>query len=159
MLKFVTGDFFDYKADIRINTVNCVGVMGTGVALAFKNKFPKMYKEYRSLCKRQKIDPSHPHVWREKDLIIINLPTKIDWRNPSEYSYIEENLVWLRNYLLKKEDLVITLPALGCGHGKLSWKKVKEMIEDYLDDLSVEILVFPPSSSKRISSHTYKELY
>lgn len=57
MIKYVEGDFFDYDTDIRINTVNCVGVMGAGVALAFKNKYPDMYKEYVSVCKNNQIEP------------------------------------------------------------------------------------------------------
>ncbi|GCF83116.1 macro domain-containing protein [Bacillus cereus] len=156
MLKFVSGDFFDYDADIRINTVNCVGVMGKGVALVFKKKFPGMFIDYRNACNRNEVKPGKPHVWKDENLFssctIINFPTKVDWRNPSEYEYIEEGLIWLRQYLLEKENSTVTLPALGCGHGGLDWNKVKIMINKYLSDLNAQILVFEPSSSTRTSN-------
>ncbi|MDC4251911.1 macro domain-containing protein [Clostridium perfringens] len=154
MIEFVSGDFFDYDADIRINTVNCVGVMGAGVALVFKKKYPDMFLDYSNACKRKEVQPGKPHVWEYSDLLsnftIINFPTKVHWRNPSEYWYIEEGLIWLRSFLLKREKSIVTLPALGCGHGGLEWQKVKLMIEKYLGDLSAKVLVFEPSSSIQI---------
>lgn len=151
MIEFVTGNFFDYDADIRVNTVNCVGVMGAGVALMFKNKFPEMFKDYYKACKENKVSPGNPHIWEDIDLFssltIINFPTKVHWKNPSEYEYIEKGLIWLRKYLEDKENTTMTLPALGCGHGGLDWEKVKELIIQYLGDLDVKILVFEPSSS------------
>lgn len=152
MIKYVSGDFFEYDADIRINTVNCVGVMGTGVALEFKNRYPEMFKAYVKVCKENGIEPGRPYVWEEIDLfsrcIIINLPTKIHWKNPSEYEYIEKDLLWLKDYLMdKNEDCVVTLPALGCGHGGLDWGIVKKQIVYYLGELRAKILVFEPASS------------
>lgn len=154
MIKYVSGDFFDYIADIRINTVNCVGVMGAGVALEFKTRYPEMFKSYVKVCKQHRIAPGEPYVWEEYDLFsrctIVNLPTKIHWREPSEYEYIEKDLIWLKNFLSKQsKDSVVTLPALGCGHGGLDWRIVKKQIEYYLGNLSLEILVFEPSSSNR----------
>lgn len=154
MLEFVKGDFFDFDADIRINTVNCVGVMGAGVALAFKNKYPEMFKEYVRQCKEKEITPGKPSVWKQEDMFskgieIINFPTKNHWRNPSEYEYIEEGLIWLSNYLKNKEGLTITLPALGCGHGGLDWERVKLLILKYLEETSNRILVFEPEASKK----------
>lgn len=166
MLKFVAGDFFDFDADIMVNTVNCVGVMGAGVALAFKNRFPSMYQHYVEQCKAGEIRPGRPSVWLNKDMIskdveIINFPTKDDWRRPSEYSYIEDGLQWLSVYLKEKEGRVITLPALGCGHGGLEWVKVKALIEYYLQDSSAEIFAFEPSSSKSAGRvvKSYKKYY
>lgn len=153
MLKFVQGDFFDYEADIRINTVNCVGVMGAGVALLFKNKYPKMFNDYSNACLKGEVKIGKPHVWVEDDmfskLTIINLPTKNHWRNPSKYEYIDKGLEWLKNYLLDKENSTITIPALGCGHGGLDWAIVKDMIDKYLSDLNTIIYVFTPESSTK----------
>lgn len=154
MLEFVKGDFFDFDADIRINTVNCVGVMGAGVALAFKKKYPEMFKEYARQCKEKEIAPGKPTVWKQGDMFskgieIINFPTKNHWRNPSEYEYIEDGLIWLSNYLKNKEGLTITLPALGCGHGGLDWGKVKRLILKYLEKTSNNILVFEPEASQK----------
>lgn len=160
MIEFVTGDFFDYEADIRINTVNCVGVMGAGVALEFKKRYPKMFKAYVDVCKNNKIEPGVPFLWEEYDLfstcIIINLPTKIHWKDPSEYIYIEKDLIWLRDYLKdKKSNVVVTLPALGCGHGGLNWNIVKERINYYLKHISAKVLVFEPSSSNKNISNSF----
>ncbi|MGO3644977.1 MAG: macro domain-containing protein, partial [Pseudoalteromonas sp.] len=84
-----------------------------------------------------------------KGIEIINFPTKNHWRNPSEYEYIEDGLIWLSNYLKNKEGLTITLPALGCGHGGLDWGEVKRLILKYLEKTSNNILVFEPEASKK----------
>jgi len=165
MIRFVQGNFFDYKADIRINTVNCVGVMGAGVALLFKNKYPEMNTEYVKLCNQGLIRPGRPHVWKSKnlfsesseDVVIINFPTKDDWKKPSEYSYIIDGLKWLKTYLQDKPNSIITIPALGCGHGGLDWEKVKEMIIDNLSGLETEILVFEPKSSHISNIHSSEQ--
>jgi len=82
-----------------------------------------------------------------EDIEIINFPTKDDWKKPSEYSYVEDGLVWLSNYLRSKEGKTVTLPALGCGNGGLDWSRVKNLIEKYLNDSPANILVFEPSNS------------
>lgn len=155
MIEFVKGDFFDFDADVRVNTVNCVGVMGAGVALAFKEKYPDMFKQYAKECAQGLIRPGMPSVWKNDDMFvkgieIINFPTKNHWRKPSEYEYIESGLKWLSEYLKQKNHSIITLPALGCGHGGLDWAKVKCLIENNLADLHHKILVFEPSSSKNV---------
>ncbi|MCD0466098.1 macro domain-containing protein [Flavobacterium sp. ENC] len=154
MIKFVEGNFFDYKADIRINTVNCVGVMGAGVALQFKTKYPEMFKEYLKSCNENNVQIGRPHVWtnnsifnEEENIIIINFPTKLHWKNPSEYDYVEKGLNWLSNFLLGHEGKTITVPALGCGHGGLDWNIVKKMISKHLSKSKLDILVFAPESS------------
>lgn len=154
MIEYVSGDFFDYEADIRINTVNCVGVMGKGVALEFKKRYPDMFKEYVAVCHRHEIAPGMPHVWEEYDLFtkctIVNLPTKIHWKNPSKYEYIERDLIWLKDFLAEKDKSVtVTLPALGCGHGGLNWDIVRGQILHYLGNVPAKILVFEPASSNK----------
>lgn len=145
MIEFVAGDFFDYVADIRVNTVNCVGVMGAGVALLFKDRFPDMFIDYFKACENKEIKPGKPHVWHDNNMFskttIINFPTKIHWENPSEYEFVEKGLVWLKEYLINKEYSTVTLPALGCGHGGLDWNVVKELIIKYLGDVKAKILV------------------
>lgn len=159
MIEFVEGDFFDFDADVRVNTVNCVGVMGAGVALAFKNKYPEMFKEYVKQCKRNQITPGNPSVWKEGDMFtkgieIINFPTKDHWRNPSEYEYVERGLIWLSAYLKDREGLTVTLPALGCGHGGLDWEKVKHLIVEHLEMTPNRILVFEPVASRNVLTLT-----
>jgi len=153
MIKFTSGDMFETNADIRINTVNCVGVMGAGVALAFKNKYPDMYKDYQRECKKEKVKPGKMHIW--KNLTgdwIINFPTKDHWRKPSRYEDIETGLIALRTYLLDKGPIHITLPALGCGNGGLDWNRVKRMIEEHLGNLDANIDVFEPLDSHKAGS-------
>lgn len=154
MIKSTTGNFFDVEATIRVNTVNCYGAMGAGVALQFKNMFPTMFNEYKQLCRNNEIEIGKLHIWKSDDifsnLTIINFPTKDHWKDPSLYEYVEKGLNALRDYLLTISPQVITLPALGCGHGGLDWEIVKPMIYDKLDSLNHEILLFEPESSQNI---------
>ena len=159
MIHFVTGDIFDTAADIRVNTVNCVGVMGAGVALAFKRRFPEMFADYQEACRRGHYTPGCIQVHRSDDHEwIINAATKNDWRRPSQYAWIESILAQLREFIFDnaarvdtsgedRRKLHITIPALGCGHGGLEWGRVKAMIVDYLSDLDAEIFVFAPCDS------------
>lgn len=140
---------FEAQVDVRVNTVNCVGVMGTGLALAFKNRYPEMFKEYQIACRDGRVRPGALHIW--KSLTgdwIINFPTKRDWRDPSRYEDILAGLSELRRYLLEQGHVLVALPALGCGHGGLDWNKVSKMIENSLGDLDAHILVFEPADSR-----------
>lgn len=150
MLEFTQGDMFEAPADIRVNTVNCVGVMGAGVALAFKQRYPDMFKDYQSACKDGQVRPGRMYVWKslEGDWII-NFPTKRDWRDPSRYEDIEAGLDDLRAYLEGVGPVTVALPALGCGNGGLDWDRVSTMIRDKLDGLDAHILVFAPSASRQ----------
>ena len=154
MITLTKGNFFDFEASIRINTVNCFGAMGAGVALQFKNMFPKMFAEYKRLCNNKEINIGKLHIWKSDDifsnLTIINFPTKDHWKDPSKYEYIDEGLYALHQYLKKIPRQTITLPALGCGHGGLDWEIVKPMIFERLDSLEHNILVFEPESSQNI---------
>ncbi|MEH6671091.1 macro domain-containing protein [Halopseudomonas sp.] len=157
MIEFVSGDFFDFDADIMINTVNCVGVMGAGVALAFKKRFPEMFDDYAEKCSLGVIRPGLPSVWLQKDMIskdieVINFPTKKHWKNPSEYHYVDDGLEWLSKYLEGKSGKVVTLPALGCGHGGLDWDRVRSMISEKLKDSPAHIYVFEPFDSVKAAS-------
>jgi putative DNA methylase len=151
MLRFTTGDMFETPADIRVNTVNCVGVMGAGVALAFKNRFREMFNSYKRECDAGRLRPGELHVWKTlTGEWIINFPTKRHWRDKSRYEDIEAGLVALRRYLAQVGNLRVTLPALGCGHGGLDWIRVSEMIRQHLDGLEANIVVFDPEDSRVI---------
>jgi O-acetyl-ADP-ribose deacetylase (regulator of RNase III) len=150
MIEFTKGDMFEAPVDVRVNTVNCEGVMGAGVALAFKNRYPDMFKDYQSACRDGRVRPGTLHVW--KSLAgdwVINFPTKRDWRDPSRYEDILSGLDALRNYLREQGPISVALPALGCGHGGLDWGKVSSMIKDSLGDLDVRVLVFEPADSRK----------
>ena len=150
MIKFIRGDMFETSADIRVNTVNCVGVMGAGVALTFKTKYPSMFKDYQKECKKGRVNPGKMNIWKNlSGDWIINFPTKKHWRKPSRYEYIEEGLFDLRKYLRNKGQIRVTLPALGCDRGGLDWERVKRMIEERLGGLDATIFVFEPMDKSR----------
>lgn len=145
MVKIQHGEIFDIPADIRVNTVNCVGVMGAGVALSFKNRYPDMFRDYKRACKAGDVKPGRLHVWKNLESEwIINFPTKIDWREPSKYEYIEAGLKSLREFLSQHKDVKVVMPPLGCGLGGLDWGKVSSMIHESLLDLESEIIVLEP---------------
>lgn len=148
MINFVDGSLFDQKFDIIINTTNCVGIMGKGVALEFKKRYPKMFKEYRKLCLNKKFTPGDIWVWNKNEDHIINFMTKDHWRNPSKYQYIKKGLKLLHEYLKQFNSIKIAIPALGCGHGGLDWKIVSKLITENLQDLNIEIYIFNPTNLK-----------
>lgn len=139
-IRFVKGDMFESHYDYRINTVNCYGIMGKGIALDFKNRYPEMFRAYKIFCKQGKLKPGILHCYEN----VINFPTKIHWRNPSEYAYIRDGLLVLRHHLINNCDnnTKIAIPRLGCNLGGLDWKIVKKMILEYLQDLDVTIDVY-----------------
>jgi|SRR6185437_3199482 len=158
MLEFVKGDLFDVPADIRVNTVNCVGVMGAGVALAFKQRYPEMFKDYQRDCKDGQVTPGTMHVW--KSLTgdwIINFPTKRNWRERSRYEDIDAGLDDLRSYLKEFGSVTVALPALGCGHGGLDWDRVSEMIRRKLEGIDAHVLVFEPAASRKAGKAVTKQ--
>jgi O-acetyl-ADP-ribose deacetylase (regulator of RNase III) len=150
MIHFTLGNFFDLPVDIRVNTVNCVGVMGKGIALEFKNRYPDMFKAYKTACKRGEVKLGKLHIWTRQQgngldsAWIINFPTKKHWRNNSEYVDIFAGLWELYWYLKECGKVSVALPALGCSNGGLDWKRVSQMIQDILGDLEADIYVFPP---------------
>ena len=149
MIEFTKGDMFAMPVDARVNTVNCVGVMGAGVALAFKKRYPNMFREYQLECMADRIAPGKLYIWKAPNgERIINFPTKRDWQDPSRYEDIESGLEALRNYLSAQGAISVALPALGCGHGGLDWSRVSAMITDALSGLDAHIFVFEPADSR-----------
>lgn len=114
---------------VPVCTVNCVGIMGKGVALEFKNRYPNFYEDYRKACKKNEIKIGECKLWEYNtfftNLCIITFPTKTHWKYNSEYSYIEKGLDSLNAINCEKP---IILPRLGCGNGGLNWNIVREMI-------------------------------
>lgn len=126
--------------------------MGKGIALQFKNMFPNNFKLYTIACKRKELKIGELLVTEEKTLlrgekIIINFPTKTNWRLPSEYSYIETGMVQLVKVIKEKKLKTIAIPPLGSGNGGLDWNKVKVILEKHLSDLTCEIYIYEPSAA------------
>lgn len=108
-----------------------------------------MFNDYKDRCKRGIVIPGVPYEYQiNENLSIINFPTKNHWKYQSEYTWINTGLDWLSQYLSSRTDKIITLPALGCGHGGLDWNIVKDMIIYYLSNSNNKILVFNPNSSR-----------
>lgn len=144
---FKTGDIFsEPNLTHIINTVNCVGVMGKGLALEFKKRYPKVYEEYKENCDRSEYKPGSIFFsYQYLDITIINFATKDHWRNPSQIEWIEKGLIALRAALENHSDYSVGIPPLGCGLGGLHWKDVKSLIIRHLGDLPTRIVVFEPA--------------
>ncbi len=151
MIHYIKGNLFDSKAIALVNTVNTIGVMGKGVALQFKQQFPENTKLYIKACKEGTIGIGKLLVTKDTSLhtgekIIINFPTKTDWRKPSEYSYIEAGLKSLVQFIQEKNITSIALPPLGAGNGGLNWVQVKETLGKFLSELHCEIYIYEPTA-------------
>jgi O-acetyl-ADP-ribose deacetylase (regulator of RNase III) len=151
MIRFVTGDILTSDVEALVNTVNCVGVMGRGVALQFKNAFPNNYKAYVAACAKQEVQPGKMFVYQTHSFnnpkYIINFPTKRHWKGKSRLEDIESGLVDLVEVIKHREIKSIALPPLGSGLGGLDWSVVRRMIEIALGKLEdIDVLVFEPSS-------------
>ncbi|SDE34999.1 O-acetyl-ADP-ribose deacetylase (regulator of RNase III), contains Macro domain [Mucilaginibacter pineti] len=149
MITYVKGNLLEDKAEALVNTVNTVGVMGKGIALAFKQAFPHNFRVYADACKTGtfgigKILPVRDTNLLYGDKLIVNLPTKAHWRQPSEYEFVEAGLIALVDYLKANAVGSLALPALGCGNGGLRWDVVKPMIERYLEQFDIDIVVYEP---------------
>jgi len=150
MIEFKKGDLLASADSVLVNTVNSVGVMGKGIALQFKDEFPHNYAVYVDACRTGKLYPGKILVVKDcssryGEKTIVNFPTKMHWRNPSEYEYIEKGLIELRKYILTDHVASISIPPLGCGNGGLDWRRVKPMIIDALSDLQITIHVYEPN--------------
>src|SRR5690348_6550875 len=106
-MEFTKGDMFDISVDARVNTVNCEGVMGAGVALAFKTRYPEMFDDYVNACREERIRPGTLHIWKRPGEWVINFPTKRAWRDPSRYEDILSGLEALREYLLAQGPISV----------------------------------------------------
>jgi O-acetyl-ADP-ribose deacetylase (regulator of RNase III) len=157
MLHISTGNLLDAEVDALVNTVNTEGVMGKGVALQFKKKFPEIYEPYRLACEAGEVRPGQMHVFTRDSLIgpryIINFPTKRHWRSPSRLEDIASGLDALKQEISRLNIHSVALPPLGCGNGGLAWADVHRLIQEKLKSLEdVQIMIYPPSGSPDAAS-------
>lgn len=151
MIEIKSGDMFEGSADALVNTVNCVGVMGRGVALQFKERFPDNFKAYKRACDRGEVMPGHMFVFdRGEEMYprwIINFPTKRHWRVASRMEDVSAGLDDLARQITRLGIRKIVLPPLGCGLGGLVWTDVRSLIESKLSELKdVSISVYQPGN-------------
>jgi len=152
MIESTSGDILKSEADALVNTVNCVGVMGRGIALQFKNAFPENFKAYQAACNREAVQPGRMFVFETGQLtpprFIINFPTKRHWRGKSRVKDIEMGLVDLAKIIRDRGIRSIAVPPLGSGLGGLEWAEVRPLIERALGGLdSVRVLVYEPNGA------------
>ncbi|HVZ40693.1 MAG TPA: macro domain-containing protein [Candidatus Kapabacteria bacterium] len=151
MMRFTQGNLLDANVDAVVNTVNTVGVMGKGIALMFKERFPDNYRAYVAACKAGNVQVGQMFVSAVGELAgpcwVINFPTKQHWRQPTKLEWIREGLMALKDVIREKQIHSIAIPPLGCGNGGLDWAVVRPMIEAMLGDVEdVEVIVYEPTA-------------
>ncbi len=152
MLELTRGDILKADAEALVNTVNCVGVMGRGIALQFRKAFPENFKAYKSACDRKQLHPGMMFVYDlnrfQNPRYIVNFPTKRHWKGRSKIEDIEVGLEALVQEISKRNIRSIAIPPLGCGLGGLDWTRVKQMIEKVIGALpSVHVLLYEPAGA------------
>lgn len=147
-MKFVTGNILDSGAEALVNTVNTVGVMGKGIALQFKMRYPLNFELYAAACKKGELQIGKMFVTPTNSIMnpkwIINFPTKQHWMHKSQYAYIETGLDDLLLQIQKLNIRSVAIPPLGSGQGGLDWVQVRRIIEEKLGSTTIEITVFEP---------------
>ena len=149
MIEYKIGDIFTEDSEALVNTVNCVGVMGRGIALQFKRRFPDNFKAYKTECQQGRMKPGCVFVYETGKMhppgYIINFPTKRHWRGKSRMEDIEAGLESLANSIRSNGIRSIAIPPLGSGLGGLKWAEVRARMEAALQELyGVEIVIFEP---------------
>lgn len=143
-MKICIGNIFESRCDVLVNTVNCVGAMGKGIAFEFKKRYPDMFDDYLEKCSNGLIKPGLPYVYKGKDIMIINFPTKDHWKSPSRKSFIVDGLNWFVDNYKKLNIKSIAFPPLGCGNGGLKWQEIGPLMFQMLNPLPIDIEIYAP---------------
>jgi O-acetyl-ADP-ribose deacetylase (regulator of RNase III) len=150
------GSLLDAQTDALVNPVNCAGVMGKGLALQFRRKWPAMYTEYAQVCRDRKLEPGSVHIWATGGLnrptpqgsdlpfYVLNFPTKWHWSDDSRIEHIEKGLDALIRVIAAVHLTSVAIPALGCGCGRLDWREVRPLIETKLGSLPLDVVLWEP---------------
>lgn len=160
MIEYISGNILHSDAEALVNTVNCVGVMGRGIALQFKNAYPENFAAYVLACQRKEVQPGSMFVFATGELgnpkYIVNFPTKRHWRGKSRMEDIETGLADLVRVIERFNIRSIAIPRLGSGLGGLQWVDVKPRIEAALCSLPrVNVLVYEPDGAPASDTMTY----
>ncbi|MFH1023048.1 MAG: macro domain-containing protein [Planctomycetota bacterium] len=144
-MKVLVGDIFQSKAQTLINTVNCVGIMGKGIALEFKKRFPEMFEDYVKRCAAREVKLGIPYLY--KTLFppqIINFPTKDHWKSLSKIGDIEQGLQYLLSHHEEWGVSSLAVPPLGCGNGQQEWRNVGPLIYRYIKEMNIQVEMYAP---------------
>lgn len=153
MIEYIEGDIFESPAQVIVNTVNTVGVMGKGIALSFKKRYPDMFERYKAVCEKGQLTTGKLMLFYEADYWILLFPTKEHWRTPSKLEYIESGLQKFVQTYAQKGITSIAFPRLGCGNGELKWEKVRPIMEKYLKDLPITVYIYLGTHPDAIPEH------
>lgn len=149
MIRYKQGNIINADAEALVNSVNCVGIMGRGIALQFKEAFPSNYKAYVTACKHGDVQPGQMFIYDSGELTwpryIINFPTKRHWKGKSKIEDIKKGLSALVDDIQRLNIQTIAIPPLGSGLGGLDWKQVKKLIEEEMAKVpQVEVIIYEP---------------
>ena len=152
MIKIERGNVLEAQAEALVNTVNCVGFMGKGIALQFKKAYPENFEAYRKACQAQEVLPGRMFIYARESMLdvkyIINFPTKRHWKGKSRYEDIEDGLKSLVEDIRRLGILSVGIPPLGCGLGGLDWERVRPMIQTAFAELpDVAVLLYEPAGA------------
>jgi O-acetyl-ADP-ribose deacetylase (regulator of RNase III) len=157
MIELTQGDILKADVEALVNTVNCVGVMGRGIALQFRKAFPENFKAYEAACKAQHVQPGRMFIYDLNQLynprFIVNFPTKRHWKSKSRIEDIQSGLVDLINFAKQQQLRSIAVPPLGCGLGGLDWAQVRPLIIEAFQSLpEVNVLLFEPDGAPQATA-------
>ncbi len=148
MITYLKGDIFSSPAQVLVNTVNTVGVMGKGVALEFKKRYPEMFSAYERVCKAKQLEIGKLFLWKGPEKWVLMFPTKVHWRNPSKIEYIEAGLQKFSATYADKGITSAAFPRL---------KQVQPLMEQYLKNLPIPIYIYVGSYQDQIPEHIEPE--
>jgi O-acetyl-ADP-ribose deacetylase (regulator of RNase III) len=156
-IQYQKDDIFNAQTHVIVNTVNCKGVMGKGLALAFKQKYPSMFPVYQQECKTGKLRIGRPTLYKQSTPWILNFPTKDHWKPPSKIEYLEKGLEYfIANY--KKAGIKsIAFPKLGAQNGRLSWDEVGPLMASYLSQLDIDVYIYIAEGDKEYQYDPQRE--
>ena len=155
-LRELKGNIFTSKAQVIVNTVNCVGVMGAGLALECRLRYPDMFERYVKICDEGLLEPGKLWLYKDNTPWILNLPTKKHWRYPSKESYLRDGLQKFCDTYKSREIESIAFPLLGADKGGLDKSVSRSILIEYLSDLDIDIEIY--EYDPRVSDSLYLEL-
>jgi len=136
-LKYSDYSVFGTDAQTIVNTVNCMGVMGAGIALEFRLRYPEMFEDYSKRCQNHEVKTGYPYLHKHDDIWILNFPTKHHWKYNSRLEWIEKGLKYCKDNYKREGIQSVAFPKLGTNKGGLIWEDVNELMKKYLKDIDI----------------------
>lgn len=153
MIKIISGNIFTTKMQTIVNTINCVGVMGAGIAYEFKLRYPEMFEKYVDLCDNKHIAIGKLWIYKSEQRWILNFPTKNHWKYPSKIEYLEKGLLKFKDTYESKGITSIAFPTLGASHGGIPVETSIEIMKKYLSKCDLEVEIY------KYDANAYDDLF